>query len=108
MPRQSRKPSGTGIYHVMMRGINHQNIFEDQEDYYQFLTTMDVMAQSYEPDGQNVADAFGVTHPEQMYHKHILLVDDLITTGETMRSCLQAMKRFRGATFSVFALCKAR
>lgn len=51
MPRQPRESSGTGIYHVMMRGINHQNIFEDKEDYYQFLTTLDVMAQSYEPDG---------------------------------------------------------
>ena len=51
MPRQSRKSSGTGIYHVMMRGINHQNIFEEQEDYYQFLNTLDMMAQSYEPDG---------------------------------------------------------
>ncbi|MBQ6984858.1 MAG: ComF family protein [Paludibacteraceae bacterium] len=57
---------------------------------------------------QNVADAFEVNHPEQMYRKHILIVDDLITTGETMRSCLRAMKRFRGATFSVFALCKAQ
>lgn len=57
---------------------------------------------------QNVADAFAVNHPEQMYRKHILLVDDLVTTGETMRSCLRAMRRFRGATFSVFALCKAR
>ena len=51
MPRQSRQLSGTGIYHVMMRGINHQNIFEDQEDYYQFLATLDTMAYSYEPDG---------------------------------------------------------
>ena len=33
MPRQARQASGTGIYHVMMRGINHQNIFEGQEDY---------------------------------------------------------------------------
>ena len=51
MPRQARESSGTGIYHVMMRGINHQNIFEEQEDYYQFLNTLDMMAQSYEPDG---------------------------------------------------------
>lgn len=56
----------------------------------------------------NVADAFAVNHPEQLYRKHILLVDDLITTGETVRSCLKTMKRFRGARFSVFALCKAR
>ena len=26
MPRQARKESVTGIFHVMMRGINHQNI----------------------------------------------------------------------------------
>ena len=36
---------------MMMRGINHQNIFEEQEDYYQFLNTLDLMAQSYESDG---------------------------------------------------------
>ena len=64
--------------------------------------------QSGDDRKQNVTDAFAVNHPEQLYRKHILLVDDLITTGETMRSCLKAMKRFRGATFSVFALCKAR
>ena len=34
MPRRPRQSSGTGIYHVMMRGINHQNIFEEQEDYW--------------------------------------------------------------------------
>ena len=56
----------------------------------------------------NVADAFAVNHPEQFYRRHILLVDDLITTGETMRACLRAMRRFRGATFTVFALCKAK
>ena len=56
----------------------------------------------------NVKEAFAVNHPEQMYHKHILIVDDLITTGETMRACIKAMRPFRGATFTVFALCKAR
>ena len=64
--------------------------------------------QSGEARTHNVTNAFAVNHPEQMYHKHILLVDDLLTTGETMRSCLKAMRRFRNAKFSVFALCKAR
>ena len=36
---------------MMMLGINHQNIFEEHEDYYQFLNTLDMMALSYEPDG---------------------------------------------------------
>ncbi len=32
MPRRAREKSPTGIYHVMMRGINRQSIFEDNED----------------------------------------------------------------------------
>lgn len=64
--------------------------------------------QSGEERKHNVADAFATNRPEQMRHKHILVVDDLITTGETMKACLKAMRTFKGATFSVFALCKAR
>ena len=51
MPRQSRKPSDTGIYHVMMRGINHQTIFEDEEDNYQFINTLDRMRVRYDDEG---------------------------------------------------------
>ena len=51
MPRQARKESGTGIFHVMMRGINHQNIFEDAEDNYQFINTLDRMRKRYDDDG---------------------------------------------------------
>jgi hypothetical protein len=28
MPRQERTKSGTGIYHVMLRGVNKQDIFD--------------------------------------------------------------------------------
>lgn len=37
MPRGARKKSSTGIYHVMLRGINRQIIFEDHEDYEKLL-----------------------------------------------------------------------
>jgi putative transposase len=40
MPRDARKKSKTGIYHVMLRGINRQNIFEDDEDRRKFLDIM--------------------------------------------------------------------
>ena len=40
MPRQARKKSASGIYHIMMRGINRQTIFEDQDDYIKFLQTL--------------------------------------------------------------------
>jgi len=40
MARCARKKSASGIYHIMMRGINRQDIFFDDEDYSHFLRTM--------------------------------------------------------------------
>lgn len=37
MPRQARRKSESGIYHIMLRGINQQQIFEDREDFEKFL-----------------------------------------------------------------------
>ena len=40
MSRKARVKSNTGIYHVVMRGINRPAIFEEHEDYERFLETM--------------------------------------------------------------------
>lgn len=37
MARQARQKSATGIYHIILRGINRQVIFEDDEDRQQFI-----------------------------------------------------------------------
>ena len=37
MPRQARRKSESGIYHIMLRGINQQQIFQDEEDNLKFL-----------------------------------------------------------------------
>lgn len=57
---------------------------------------------------KNVSNIFAVNHPEELYRKHILLVDDVITTGATLRSCIQAMIPIRGCRISVFTLAKAQ
>ena len=40
MQRASRIRSKSGIYHIIMRGINRQTIFEDEEDYEKFIETL--------------------------------------------------------------------
>lgn len=40
MPRTARKTIESSIYHVMLRGINRQSIFEDDEDRFQFMTVL--------------------------------------------------------------------
>ena len=37
MPRHARKRAESGIYHIMLRGIDQQHIFEDKEDNLKFL-----------------------------------------------------------------------
>ena len=54
MPRQEREESGTGIYHVMLRGINRQDIFEEAEDYMRMLSCLQLMLEQYDDLGNRL------------------------------------------------------
>ncbi len=41
MPRLARQKSETGFYHILLRGVGRQNIFEDDEDKQRFLETLE-------------------------------------------------------------------
>lgn len=54
---------------------------------------------------ENVEKAFYITKQGQrLKGKHVLLVDDIITTGATIVACAEAMKEVEGIRFSVVAL----
>ena len=102
MPRQARQASGTGIYHVMMRGINHQNIFEEQEDYYQFLNTLDMMALSYEPDGTPSGRNYILyAYCLMSNHIHLLIREREDTIGMGKRASLRQLERLTGISKSM-------
>jgi REP element-mobilizing transposase RayT len=41
MPRRAREKSGSGIYHIVFRGTNKQEIFHDEEDNQKFIETLE-------------------------------------------------------------------
>jgi len=55
----------------------------------------------------NVEGIFYVTDPEIIRQKHILLVDDVITTGSTLESCANELLKSDGVKVSVVALAYA-
>ncbi len=57
---------------------------------------------------KNVEHAFHIPEPERWHKKHILLVDDVITTGATIRNCLKEITPIRSCRISVFSLAIAR
>lgn len=56
---------------------------------------------------QNVAHIFAVTRPQRLAGRHILLVDDVMTTGATLLSCMSAMQGIPDLRLSVFTLAYA-
>jgi hypothetical protein len=54
MSRKAREKSGTGIYHVMLRGINHQDIFEERSDYWKFLKLLRLQTHPSHGDSPSV------------------------------------------------------
>jgi len=57
---------------------------------------------------ENVKDAFCITMPERWHKKHVLLVDDVITTGSTISQCIKEITPIRTCRISVFSLSTAR
>jgi ComF family protein len=55
----------------------------------------------------NVEGIFHVIDPQTIMNKHVLLVDDVITTGSTIESCSYELLKIEGVKVSVVALAFA-
>lgn len=56
---------------------------------------------------QNVSGIFDVKNSNSLKGKHLLLVDDVITTGATLESCCEELLKISGVKVSVAALAQA-
>jgi len=53
---------------------------------------------------ENVKDVFAVEQKEQLQGKHVLIVDDIITTGATMEACIHALNAIPVESVSVASI----
>lgn len=56
---------------------------------------------------QNMQDTFQVNEPGALAHRHVLLVDDVLTTGATIEACAQALLACEGVRVSVATIARA-
>ncbi|MBV5342925.1 ComF family protein, partial [bacterium] len=56
---------------------------------------------------ENTAGIFEVKNKETFENMHVLLVDDVLTTGSTIEAAIQALKECEGVKVSIFTLAMA-
>ncbi|HEY9186202.1 MAG TPA: phosphoribosyltransferase family protein [Salegentibacter sp.] len=52
----------------------------------------------------SIAETFMIENPEKLENKHLLLVDDLITTGATMEACVSKLQKINGVKISLASM----
>lgn len=77
MPRYARDLSETGIYHIMIRGIDRMNIFPDEDDKNRFLETLIKM----NTNGEFTLYGYCIMDN----HAHLLIKEDKDIIGKTMK-----------------------
>ena len=80
MPRTARKVSASGVYHIVLRGINKQTIFYDDEDKEVFLNRMKLIKEEmpYEVYGFCIMSN----------HIHLLMKEQETQIGRIMQKIL--------------------
>jgi ComF family protein len=56
----------------------------------------------------NVHKAFAVPRPEEVQGKNVLLIDDLYTTGATVRECARVLRRAGAKRVEVLTVARVR
>lgn len=88
MPRKSRELSITAKYHVMLRGINGQRIFEEEEDFFFFLNILRSLVSTGKTPHGNVS--FGkveiLSYVLMDNHVHLLIHPQASKIGPVMQA----------------------
>lgn len=89
-----------GVGEAMKKEVSTQNLYRAKH------TSTQTRKNRFERF-KNVDGIFALHHPEQVAHKHILLIDDVVTTGSTLEACAAELLKQTNTKVSIATLAFA-
>lgn len=87
MTRKSRQISITGIYHVILRGINRQQLFHDSDDYGKFIQILHQQVTPKDESGQSLPPKCAIyAYCLMPNHVHLLVKAGKDALGNIVKS----------------------
>ena len=87
MPRRARKTGVTGVYHVMLRGINRNVIFRDEQDFRKYIKVLNLHAHPIGVDEIEKEPSCHIyAYCLMSNHVHLLVQERSKTLSELMKS----------------------
>lgn len=86
---------------------NAMNISLDTQSLYRTTATETQTKKSKSERWKNVSEKFAIRNPEKLANKHLLLVDDVITTGSTLEACGQKLLEIPNIKLSIASIAFA-
>lgn len=80
------------------------NIAVNTTDLYKHRHTRSQVRSTYNERLTNLSDSFSVRNPEKFAGRHILLVDDVLTSGATLSACAHALLEVQSVRISFLTL----
>ena len=110
IPLHPKKQKKRGFNQAALfgRGLaNSLNIELDTKSVVRVVETSTQTKKSRYKRWENVSEIFQVKDEEKLRGQHVLLVDDVITTGATMEACLQTLMKVPEIKLSVASIAFA-
>ena len=86
MARKARLASDSGVYHVILRGVNRQDIFESDKDYLKFLSLLERVAFPVDETGRRIEPLLVIyAYCLMPNHVHLLVREQKCGLSDTIK-----------------------